>query len=394
MNSAKKKRLQQLARMMNKQSASPLYILDKVLEIFDLVITEEETTFLLNMGTDSYNRRALEDKVRLTEADFDRLFRSLIRKGILWSSKGEDGDDIYQMGSILFGWFEIYLLNGEDTPEKREFSRLLKELFQEYRKFNVFPVRNIRNLQMRFSRPNKHIVAIGEPLRDSGNRKTIDIGEEVNRPDISIYYTHTVNELIDRFGSDDNIAVGHCFCRLSHSMNGEKCHFDLPMESCLVIGKFTQHAIKYGMARPISREEAFSLISRLQKKGVVHQVFHDRQSIDEPEIAICNCCWDCCEVLRCYNQGITGLNLKCYYTANIQMGDKCRGCGLCVKFCPVAAIDLKDKTVTLNDRTCIGCGQCVIQCPHDVFSLHPEERTVKLPLKKPGDIRLPSRQRK
>lgn len=43
--------------------------------------------------------------------------------------------------------------------------------------------------------------------------------------------------------------------------------------------------------------------------------------------------------------------------------DKCVGCGLCAKRCPMRAISLTDKKANLNRHHCIVCGQCAKACP-------------------------------
>lgn len=44
--------------------------------------------------------------------------------------------------------------------------------------------------------------------------------------------------------------------------------------------------------------------------------------------------------------------------------EKCKGCGLCQKFCPVNAIEgeARDKR-TINQEKCIKCGTCISKCP-------------------------------
>jgi NADH-quinone oxidoreductase subunit F len=43
---------------------------------------------------------------------------------------------------------------------------------------------------------------------------------------------------------------------------------------------------------------------------------------------------------------------------------KCKGCGLCVKSCPVSAVTLTEKKVSVIDgNRCIKCGACLAACP-------------------------------
>jgi len=54
---------------------------------------------------------------------------------------------------------------------------------------------------------------------------------------------------------------------------------------------------------------------------------------------------------------------------------KCRGCGLCVKWCPTNSLFLENRPdrepplSTLKAETCIGCGECVVTCEHDAIKI-------------------------
>ena len=42
----------------------------------------------------------------------------------------------------------------------------------------------------------------------------------------------------------------------------------------------------------------------------------------------------------------------------------CKGCGICVTFCPKEVLEIKDDKVVIKDlNACIQCGQCELRCP-------------------------------
>lgn len=49
--------------------------------------------------------------------------------------------------------------------------------------------------------------------------------------------------------------------------------------------------------------------------------------------------------------------------------DKCDGCGICVKICPVNAIDGQQPRETAKDK-CISCTACIASCPQKARNFH------------------------
>jgi len=57
--------------------------------------------------------------------------------------------------------------------------------------------------------------------------------------------------------------------------------------------------------------------------------------------------------------------------------EKCIGCGICIKICPVGAIRLKNNKAEVRQDKCIKCGKWVGICPNDAIrpnSENPELR--------------------
>lgn len=54
---------------------------------------------------------------------------------------------------------------------------------------------------------------------------------------------------------------------------------------------------------------------------------------------------------------------------------RCKGCGICVAFCPkkVLQLDVLNHCQIVNADACIGCGQCELRCPDYAIFVDKEE---------------------
>ena len=75
------------------------------------------------------------------------------------------------------------------------------------------------------------------------------------------------------------------------------------------------------------------------------------------------------------------------YRAKID-AETCKGCGLCVKRCPMDAVQLEasdaaknklGKVSVLEPELCIGCGVCAFKCPTDSITLEKREEITEPP---------------
>lgn len=59
----------------------------------------------------------------------------------------------------------------------------------------------------------------------------------------------------------------------------------------------------------------------------------------------------------------------------------CKGCNICVAFCPAHVLALRDGTVFAeNPDACIGCRLCEMRCPD--FAIEIKEKTASAPVGK------------
>ncbi|MBN3040121.1 MAG: RnfABCDGE type electron transport complex subunit B [Candidatus Omnitrophica bacterium] len=70
----------------------------------------------------------------------------------------------------------------------------------------------------------------------------------------------------------------------------------------------------------------------------------------------------------CRSAHITGGALDCVWG--------CLGFGDCINVCPVNALSLKDRKITVDFDKCIGCGQCLKVCPRNLFELIPYSKNL------------------
>jgi ferredoxin len=379
MDSTRKKKLKRLAKMMNKQTTRPVpTFIGATIKVLDSVLTPDETEFLLAMDTERYTRASLEKKMHLSEEDFKKIFNSLIQKGMIWS-QSEGGDaDLFEISPMMVGWFELQISNGKITPNDEKFLKSLSKLFNSFKKFNSFLGRPIVNLYYRLGGAHWSVA------------RTVKVDETIDVPESSIIRSGDIREIIERYGNQRKLAVSHCVCRQHWAFNGEPCRLDLPTEAHIWLGSAADHVVNYKLGRRISKEEAFAIIKEVEEKGGIHEIMYDRMDLEESELCICNCCWDCCNSIGAFNRGQLPLYIKSYYLATIPDEALCTACGTCIDYCPTLAISIKNEKAKIETKRCIGCGQCELKCPNDVIKLTPKERTVWLPMQKKSKCRIES----
>ena len=164
--------------------------------------------------------------------------------------------------------------------------------------------------------------------------------------------------------SEGRIAVLPCICRTAADARGNPCRHSDERELCLALRDYADMAVREGIGRSLTVDEALALAERNQEAGLVLQSTNDQN----PQF-ICACCDDCCGLLGMIKASPAPADhiASAYRITVVQ--ESCVACGLCVKKCPMDALSLKDLVLLIDDRRCIGCGVCTGACPKEALVL-------------------------
>lgn len=141
---------------------------------------------------------------------------------------------------------------------------------------------------------------------------------------------------------NEDISVSNCSCRNSRRAMGEGCGH-LAEDMCIQLGHAARYYIRTGRGRRITKEEAFEILRKGERDGLIHQI----PNTDGPgkTHAICNCCGCSCFSLRTgtmYNNYDT---IRSNYVSKVDE-EKCVACGQCVENCQVNAVRLGQSLCT------------------------------------------------
>lgn len=172
-----------------------------------------------------------------------------------------------------------------------------------------------------------------------------------------------------------SVAVANCICQVERDLMDKGC--DKPIEVCFLFGSNGQYYIDRGMARQVTVEEALKIQEKAQEAGLVTQPVASQNPA-----GMCNCCGDCCGVLRALNRlPRPAEKVSSNYFAVVEQ-ELCSGCETCLDRCQMGAITInEDEKAEINLDRCIGCGLCVTTCPDEALKLQlkPEDQRVTPP---------------
>lgn len=171
-----------------------------------------------------------------------------------------------------------------------------------------------------------------------------------------------------------HIGISMCYCR--HKMQHLDKACGAPMDICMTFNTSAASLIRHGHARAVDKAECLDLLEQARDFGLVQFGENTREGVN----FICNCCGCCCEALLAVKRFAVARTIHSNFIA--ALGEGCRGCGKCVKSCPVQALSMGRNAegrpaAVLDPERCLGCGVCVRACSFGAVRLDARpERTI------------------
>ncbi len=318
--------------------------------------SEEEAKLLTHFKApmiESMTAKKLAKKANLPEEKVSEMMERLAKRGVVMRQIKKSGNNSYSLMTFFPGLYEFFFVAHKEHPQ--EANMRAAEAYEEY--YNSIYHKEIGATKFPF-----HRVLPSSDLAE--NIKKIEINENIEAKQEVLPF----EVVSDYIASSERIGIIMCQCRLHNEMLGRKnCDMEIE-ETCMALGMAADYLIGMGHGRYISKEEAMDILKKCEKRGMVHTTMNVQKGQDS--LFICNCCPDCCVVLR---ELATYENPLTYAISNFKPEfdlDACKACGVCVKMCALSALSLtEDKELQFTETKCIGCGICASNCPQKAIKL-------------------------
>ena len=319
-------------------------------------ITPEEAEFLTGFPWGSKTLEEIAELKNIHPAELAPKLKELCDKGLIYESIRGDSRR-YRLLDAGQMFLRMPFWPGKDDEALKTMAHYANQYYMDGWKDQDKPVRHnaLRSLP------------INETIED---KKQILPFEDVL-------------QVVDNY---EYFTVSHCPCRERHRLDPDYQDSKHPSEVCLHFDELGRYCVEHGMGREITKEETLEILKKAADSGLVHGLTNWEK---EPD-TICNCDPTYCTVFRPYHHlGHDRAMDPSNYKVKVSSPETCKACGLCVKRCPMDAIQLKVsakatnkffKVVEVDTDLCIGCGVCVHKCPTQSIVLERLEEITR-PLK-------------
>ena len=340
-----------------------------LIKILKLLFRPDEAELARRLPGRPTELEALSQKLDMPKEELREKLTAMAERGLLLDVQHK-GKQYFMLPPIVVGFFEFTFMRTRDDVPLAELARLFDQYMRVEDKF----ARSVFRAETQVGRSLVHEQALPE----NDHTEILD--------------WERASHLIK---SASMLGVGLCPCRHVASHVGKAC--DAPLRVCLSLNYGAEAVIRSGNAERISADEGIRILEECKEAGLAQT----GDNVQRQVTFICNCCGCCCgmmEAVRVFN--IRNAIMTSNWIMNLDL-EKCRGCGKCVKACPVRAIDLvapssnsaaglssnsaentqppQKKQAALDESLCLGCGVCYSACKSGAIRMTARPQRVLTP---------------
>ncbi|MHA1605335.1 MAG: 4Fe-4S binding protein [Candidatus Freyarchaeota archaeon] len=315
-----------------------------LMPMLELRFTPEEAEFLSQIPFLPHTAEELSERLGIPLEEIREKLDEFARRGIVTRMEGRTAVR-YALGDTIFMFYRNPGWWGRDNEWNRKISPLLNKYYTDAlaENFRGHPTQALR------------AIPINETIKDTRE----------------IMPYEDIVKIVDNF---EYYSVSTCACRHRKNLDpdSESCKHETL--NCLHFDRLGRYIVQNGLGKEITKEETLEILKRAADAGLVHGISNSKEGID----TICNCCPCCCLYLESIKKTPKKGHQPSNYVREMDE-DRCKACGVCVEFCPMNALELKDKKIIYHQELCIGCGVCVHKCPNDACWLVRREEEQHVP---------------
>ena len=290
--------------------------------MLDAILTDDMARAALKMGVRKPTTpEILAKKLRWTEEKTRDILEEMAQIGIVeYNRHNSDRHKQYVLPIFVVGSAENLMLNRELVEKEPETPRFFEAMSRM---------------------PLEPIAGMVPPGGAGLGFHVIPVERSIPKDSESVDIEH-IKHWLGKY--EGHYAIMPCVCRTTMIKLGKGCG-ELPEETCISLGDYSDYLVETGKARRASYEEILNVLRTTEANGYMHQITNG-DGRDEI-FSICNCSVGNCFALRC-SQLFNAPNLSASCYRAVVDPDKCAACGKCVEVCPAGASKLGQRLCTAS----------------------------------------------